>query len=121
MLTGFGPFPGIDSNATSELIPELIEAARARFPEHDVVGEFCRPNGSPRRRSSETSARPGHVLALHFGVSRQAEGFQIELVGRNQCKRPCRRGGPLPDAEACIDDGPAKLSCTLPVERIVSA
>jgi pyroglutamyl-peptidase len=120
LLTGFGPFPGVDSNATAELVPELIEAARAKFTEHDVVGAILPTEWvAAPQKLGDLLARPGTVLALHFGVSRQAEGFQIELVGRNQCKAVADAAGCMPAAECLLDDGPAELACTLPVERIV--
>jgi pyroglutamyl-peptidase len=121
LLTGFGPFPGIDSNATAELIPELIEAARARFPEHQVIGEvlpveWSRAPQVLKRLLSGAKA----VLALHFGVSHEAHGLQIELVGRNVRGARHDATGELPKCETVIAAGPAMLASTLPAERIVA-
>lgn len=121
LLTGFGPFPGVDSNATAELIPELIEAARARFPEHQVIGEvlpveWSRAPQVLKRLLSGAKA----VLALHFGVSHEAHGFQIELVGRNVRGARHDATGELPKRETVIAAGPAMLASTLPAERIVA-
>ena len=78
MLTGFGAFPGVDSNATARLIPELAEAARARFPEHEVIDEVLPVewNRAPQALK-RLLGRARAVLALHFGVSPAVTGFQI--------------------------------------------
>lgn len=120
LLTGFGPFPGVDSNATAKLIPELVEAARAKFTDHDVVGVVLPTEWvAAPQKLGDLLARPGTVLALHFGVSRQADGFQIELIGRNQCKAVTDAAGRMPAGECLLDEGPPELASTLPVERIV--
>jgi pyroglutamyl-peptidase len=120
LLTGFGPFPGVPDNATAELVPRLAEAARDRFPHYDIVAEILPTEwvAAPQRLGG-LLAPSGTVLALHFGVSRQVEGFQIELVGRNRCKTLADAAGNMPAAECLLDDGPAELACSLPAERIV--
>ena len=121
LLTGFGPFPGVDSNATAELIPELTEAARARFPAHEVIGEVLPVEWSRGPQALERLLAGGEaVLALHFGVSHGARGFQIELVGRNLRGARPDASGQLPSCEAVIATGPAVLAATLPTERIVA-
>jgi pyroglutamyl-peptidase len=121
LLTGFGPFPGIDSNATAELIPELTVAVRERFPHHDVIGEvlpveWSRAPQALKRLLSGAKA----VLALHFGVSPEAKGLQIELVGRNVRGARHDAAGELPTAEPVVVHGPALLASTLPAERILA-
>ena len=66
-------------------------------------------------------AGAGAVLALHFGVSPEARGFQIELVGRNLRGARPDASGELPNSEAVIATGPAVLASTLPAERILHA
>ena len=120
VLTGFGPFPGVPDNATAELVPRLAKAARDLFPDYDIVAEILPTEWvAAPQKLGDLLARPGTVLALHFGVSRQAEGFQIELVGRNQCKAMADAAGNMPAVECLLDEGPAELSCTVPAERIV--
>ena len=121
LLTGFGAFPGIDSNATADLIPELAEAARARFPEHEVIDEVLPVewNLAPQALK-RLLGRTRAVLALHFGVSPEVTGFQIELVGRNVRGPRQDATGELPACEAVVASGPAILASTLPAERIVA-
>jgi pyroglutamyl-peptidase len=120
LLTGFGPFPGVPENATARLVPRLASAARDLFPAYDVVAEILPTEwAAAPQRLADLLARSGPVLALHFGVTRHAEGFRIELVGRNECKQTEDAGGCLPASGVLIEDGPPKLGCTLPAERIV--
>lgn len=120
LLTGFGPFPGVPENATAVLVPRLAKAARELFPTYDFFAEILPTEWTAApQKVGDLLARPGTVLALHFGVSKQAEGFQIELVGRNACKAVADAAGNMPATECLLDDGPAELACTLPVERIL--
>ena len=121
LLTGFGAFPGIDSNATADLIPELAEAARARFPGHEVIDEVLPVewNRAPQALK-HLLGRARAVLALHFGVSPEVTGFQIELVGRNVRGPRQDATGELPAYETVVASGPAILASTLPAERIVA-
>ncbi len=120
LLTGFGPFPGVPENASAVLVPRLAKAARDLFPDYDIVAEILPTEWvAAPQKVGDLLARPGTVLALHFGVARHAQGFQIELVGRNQCSAVADAAGRLPAVDCLLDDGPAELACTLPVERIV--
>ena len=121
LLTGFGPFPGVGNNATAHLIPRLTEAARGKFVNHDVVGEIL-PVEWARAPQALTRLLEGTkaVLALHFGVSHEATGFQLELIGRNVRSAQQDAAGELPPSETVIDSGPALLVATLPAERIVA-
>lgn len=120
LLTGFGPFPGVPANATSLLVPLIGEAARELFPTYEFVAEILPTEWvAAPQKVGDLLARPGTVLVLHFGVSWQAEGFQIELIGRNRCEVMPDAAGRLPAGECLLDDGPAELACTLPAERIV--
>jgi pyroglutamyl-peptidase len=121
LLTGFGPFPGVPANASALLVPRLAKAARELFPTYDFVAEILPTEwAAAPQKLADLLARPGTALALHFGVSKQAEGFQIELVGRNQCKAVADAAGFLPTNEYVIELGPAERPSTLPAERIVA-
>jgi pyroglutamyl-peptidase len=121
LLTGFGAFPGVGNNATAQLIPRLTEAARAKFTNHNIVGEIL-PVEWARAPQALTRLLAGAkaVLALHFGVSHEATGFQLELIGRNVCSSQQDAAGELPLSETVVDSGPALLVATLPAERIVA-
>jgi pyroglutamyl-peptidase len=120
LLTGFGPFPGVPDNATARLVPRLAKAARELFPSYNVVAEILPTEWTAAtQKLAELIARPGTVVALHFGVARHAHGFRIERVGRNRCNSSEDAAGCLPPADVLIEAGPAELICTFPAERIV--
>jgi pyroglutamyl-peptidase len=121
LLTGFGPFPGVPENATALLVPRLAKAARALFATHDVVAEIL-PTEWARApvRLMALLAGADVVLALHFGASQSAEGFQLELIGRNVQTSQPDAAGEHPASERVIDAGPDLLAATLPVERIAA-
>ena len=119
VLTGFGPFPGIPYNASATLVPRLADATRARFPTYRTVYEVLPTDWreSPARLR-RLIGKGNIVLALHFGVSKSADGFVLELVGRNQNAERCDASGSLPPSESVLEYGPDLLTCTLPAERI---
>ncbi len=121
LLTGFGAFPGVADNATAALIPQLAAAARERFPEYDVVDDVL-PVEWQRAPElvQQLLARTNPVLALHFGVTRRASGFQIELVGRNVCDARSDATGAFPSALELIAAGPETLASSFPAERIIA-
>lgn len=121
LLTGFGSFPGVETNATAALIPEIAAAARTRFADHHVIDEVLPVewSGAPQRLS-RLLERDGLRLALHFGVSRHASGFQIELVGHNVCGERGDAAGELPSTAELIAGAPATLASTFPAERILA-
>lgn len=121
LLTGFGAFPGVPVNASAMLVPRVEQAAREMFPTHDVVGEVLPVHweDAPARLKVLT-ARTNIAIALHLGVSEQARGFQLELVGRNRQTPREDAAGNLPTGQCVIDAGPDILTTTLPVERIAA-
>jgi pyroglutamyl-peptidase len=121
LLTGFGPFPGIADNATALLVPRLAKAAGALFATHHIVGEILPTEwAAAPRRLTGLLERIEAVIVLHFGVSREAEGFQLELIGRNQRASLHDAAGELPASEWVVERGPALLASTLPAERIMA-
>lgn len=99
LLTGFGPFPGIADNATAVLVPRLTKAVQARFVGFRVHGEILPTewDAGPRRLTELlTSLKP--AIALHFGVSADAAGFQIEQRGANICRGVSDAAGRMPGA-----------------------
>ncbi|CAN1722489.1 pyroglutamyl-peptidase [Hyphomicrobium sp. 1Nfss2.1] len=121
LLTGFGAFPGVGKNATAALVPALAAGARARFPDFDVIDEVLPVEwGRTPQLLQQLLSRTSPRLALHFGVTRHASGFQIERIGRNVCEPRHDAAGAIPDVACLIADGPETLSSTFPVERIIA-
>jgi pyroglutamyl-peptidase len=121
LLTGFGPFPSVPANATSVLVPLLAEAARVRFP--GIVFET-------RTLPTEWAAGIDHLdgcyreiapnVALHFGVSSRARGFEVEARGRNRLAYLPDACGVFPSAPVLRMNGQEFLASTVPVGMIVN-
>jgi pyroglutamyl-peptidase len=120
LITGFGPFPGVPANATTELVPALTEEARKRWPSHRFEGAVL---------ATEWRAAPQTVSALmadlkpsttlHFGVSSKATGFTIEMRGHNLARRLPDAAGQLPEGAALVPESPDLLPASIPVSLIV--
>jgi pyroglutamyl-peptidase len=121
LLTGFGPFPSVPANATSLLVPRLAEAARAAFP--GIVFET-------RTLPTEWAAGIDHLcglyegltptVALHFGVSSRARGFEVEARGRNRLAFLPDATGVFPASPVLRSEGQEYLASTVPVSAIVT-
>lgn len=110
LLTGFGPFPGVAENATARLVPELALRAAEAFPEHTFHHDILETAwGAAPQRAADLIATHRPILALHFGVSRDADGFRIERTAQNVCRIAADVTGYLPAA--------AQLDCTGPDAR----
>ena len=120
LLTGFGPFPKVPTNATMTLVPKLAKAARTLFPGVRFISEIL---------ATEWIAAPARVdrlivehrpdIILHFGVSSRARGFEIESRGCNACVTAPDAGGVLPRTACVRDGGEQFLPSRVPVNEIV--
>ncbi len=120
LITGFGPFPGVPVNATMRLLPELARVAAKNFPDVRFDAEVLPTEWAAGPRRLErllAEARPD--LALHFGVSARARGFEIESRAHNVCAAQPDASGVLPVGLAIRDGGAEHLPASLPVQHIV--
>ena len=121
LLTGFGPFPGVERNASGLLVRKLAAAAKRRFEVYRFETAILATDwdtGPAKLAAIQTSR--SHLLALHFGVSRQARGFVIETVGRNERRDAEDAAGCRPQSSCISEDGPARLFTPLPATGIVA-
>lgn len=106
LLTGFGPFPGVPANQTKRLVTQLGERVRRRWPRLHAV-TLVLPTEWVRAPLIVDAAldRWQPDVALHFGVSGAASGFDVECRALNQA-RPMRDAtGHLPSAPELDLDG----------------
>lgn len=120
LLTGFGPFPTVAANASSVLVPRLADTAQRAFPglaitSHVVPTEWRA--GLARIERLYWEHQP--AIALHFGVSSRATGFEIETRARNACCKSQDAAGFTPDLECLTPTGPEFLASPLPASHIV--
>jgi pyroglutamyl-peptidase len=121
LLTGFGPFPGVPENATARLVTALAERAREVWPAHvfeiDILDTHW--TNAPQR-IAELFDRFQPSLALHFGVAREAQGFRLERLARNECRHAPDAAGCLPGARHVLAHGPEVHPVSIDVDRIAA-
>ena len=99
LITGFGPFPGVEVNASADLAMDLSAAAARAFPDyHFRVENLPVVWGRAIEHLDDAFDRVRPILSLHFGVSDRALGLVIETRARNHCID-------LPDADGCRPRG----------------
>lgn len=121
LLTGFGAFPGVPANATSELVPMLCAQAVNRHPDHEFQWDVLPVTwqGGPLASARLVDDFDPKVI-IHFGVSERASGFVVETLARNSCRAAPDAGGALPALDLLHADGPAAFHATLPCKAIVA-
>ena len=119
LLTGFGPFPGVPVNATMRLVPELAAVAAKAFPDVRFVTDILPTawQAAPHRLATLFIDHAPDI-ALHFGVSKRARGFEIERRGVNICAG-ADAAGEEPVGRAIDGHGPDLHQVDLPVGLIV--
>ncbi len=120
LLTGFGPFPGVPANATTILVPRIALAARRAFAGAEIVSDIVPTEWDAGLHVATELYRDWRPdIALHFGVSRKATGFEIETRGRNKCQQSQDAAGLLPALDRVSAFGPEFLQSPLPAAHIV--
>lgn len=120
LITGFGPFPGVPVNASATLARRLGAVAARRFPRKRIVTEVIATEwAAAPRQIARLYAVEQPVLAVHFGVSREAKGFVIETVARNACRPSADAAGKAPESSVVSACDPDVLPTALPAQNIV--
>lgn len=120
LLTGFGPFPGVRRNASDALARRLANLARRRFPHHRFVHATLPTEWVAAPVMLEelmVAHRPD--IALHFGVSHQAEGLVFETSARNAADK-LDAAGTAPIARELMANQPSVRLTNLPAARVVN-
>ena len=119
LITGFGPFPGVPVNASMPLLAELAARAPRLFVGvHLTVAVIATEWLAAPQRLNRLLAESRPDVALHFGVSSRARGFELELRARNACSAVPDASGALPPDDKCDADGAEHLPVSLPVRQI---
>ncbi len=120
LVTGFGPFPGVSHNASASVVLRLaaspaepgLEIATAIIP---VVW------ANARAAARQAVARFQPHAILHFGVSKQALGFEIEARAVNMSGLKEDHAGVVRPEKPLVRAGKPVLMSTLPVRDLVEA
>ncbi len=120
LVTGFGPFPGVSHNASASVALRLarsaaepgLEIATAIIP---VVW------ANARAAAREAAARFQPHAILHFGVSKQAAGFEVETRAFNMSGPKEDHAGVTRPKKPLVRAGKPVLASTMPARDLVEA
>jgi pyroglutamyl-peptidase len=120
LLTGFGPFPGVERNASAELAFLLARMGAERHGHVRFVANLLPVDWrAAPLRISELVRQHRPAVALNFGVSARASGFVIEAHAYNETKDIPDDSGKCAGSFELISGERPRRSATLPVRRIV--
>ena len=121
LITGFGPFPGVPVNASARLALAIGRRARARLPHLDVTVSRLTTSWTEAPKELERLlARFDPDVALHFGVSSSARGFELETVAYNEADGAPDASGGVAGASRIIPGGPLRRRSTFPAREILA-
>ena len=124
LLTGFGPFPGVAKNPSGWLAETLAGSASlpdASLPDFDLLAAVL-----PTEWATVATQLPRlHAefqpdLAIHFGVSVQADGLRIERAAHNRIGTRMDASGSRPTRQDVVTGSPAQLQTRLPVTTLAA-
>ncbi len=119
LLTGFGPFPGVEKNASAELVKRLAEAAADRFEGHSFSAAVLPTEwdkGPQLMRALVDDVEP--ELILLFGVSEKSSGMTLETLARNVCGPKQDACGAFSPGGNVLPGGPETIAASLPFDEI---
>ncbi len=119
LLTGFGPFPGVEKNASAELVKRLAEAAADRFEGHSFSAAVLPTeweDGPAQMCALVDDVEP--ELIILFGVSEKSSGMTLEMVARNMCGPKEDACGAVSAGGSILPGGPETVAASLPFDAI---
>ncbi len=119
LLTGFGPFPGVEKNASAELVKKLAEAAADRFEGHSFSAAVLPTEwekGPVQLCALVDDVEP--QLIILFGVSEKSSGMTLEMVARNLCGPKEDACGAVSAGGSILPGGPETIPASLPFDDI---
>jgi len=120
LVTGFGPFPGMPHNASATMVAALSRPdADAGIALFTAVVPVAWSEARIAAREAIVNAQP-HAI-LHFGVSKQAAGFEIESRAINMCGAKADHGGIVRAGQPLDRSGKPVLHATMPSSTLLSA
>jgi len=121
LVTGFGPFPGMHSNPSADLL-DPIEQRHIRLCPKVQLKTALIPTSwaAVEQFSSGTLAEFDPDIALHFGVHSQTESLRVEKLARNCTNTHADAVGESAPRHCVIDGAPQSLKSTLDTQRLVT-
>jgi len=120
LVTGFGPFPGVASNASAALARSLAE--RPLLPEVELATETIPVDWTEARRvAAEAISRTKPDAVLHFGVAKRLTQIEIETRALNMSGPKADSSGAASPWKRLVPGGPFELPATLPAPQLLRA
>ncbi|MDQ0325707.1 pyroglutamyl-peptidase [Rhodopseudomonas julia] len=122
LVTGFGPFPGVEANPSAWLVERLADEADGPGLDADLRTAVLATDWQEGPRALDLLWQAHHPdVVVHFGVAAEARGFRLERMARNaRLARPDVRGA-LPQSAELDEAGPSSWRGSLPLRRIHAA
>jgi pyroglutamyl-peptidase len=118
LVTGFGPFPGVEDNPTARLVQQLDGVVLSGEPAVRVIGRVLPVSYRRGPQEAIALAREHEVaLVLGFGVARGRPQVCVERLGVR-----VEQGSPDVDGETMTGmDGPEVVPATLDTPLLIEA
>ncbi len=120
LATGFGPFPGVDVNASAQLVEAL--ACSPAVPGIQITTAVLPVVWAEARAVLDiTLARHKPHAVIHLGVSQRAPCFEVETRAFNKSGLKADHLGRVRAPIDLLPGGPAVLTATLPPTALLGA
>lgn len=114
LITGFGPFPGVNDNVSGWLAERLAGVAGPESHAEVLPTAWQAVAVRAPRLLREMKPR----LVLHLGLSQRSRLFRIERSAHNRVAARQDARGALPAAHMVLADGPARVDTRLPAAAV---
>jgi pyroglutamyl-peptidase len=118
LITGFGPFPGVDDNPSGRLARTLDGTTFAGVRLSGRILDTHWLLAWPQLQTAVAALQPSALIML--GVASR-DRVEVERIAYNQAAPRVDCAGALPADAVLVPDGPATLSTRLPWDRLDAA
>jgi len=121
LLTGFGPFPGVQINPTGALVQRLAQD-RPRPGERRAAHVFCTSYEAVDRDLPPLLVREQPDVLVMFGLAARTPHLRVETCARNVVSRTVPDAvGNLPKGSMIATGGAALLPIRAPTQQLLRA
>ena len=92
LLTGFGPFPGVETNPTAAICEALIARSFGGIPIQSAVLNVCFQSIEEQLSQAWGKTPPKRVVLLGVAINRHTIGIETRAVNRCESHRPDAAG-----------------------------
>jgi pyroglutamyl-peptidase len=113
LLTGFGPFPGVEINPTAAVCEALSGSVANNSPIQTAVFDVDFLSIENQLRNTWGDSPPTKIVLLGVAIGRSVIGIETRAVNRRQANRP--------DAKGFLPTENQRLSNAYPLDHALSA